>query len=81
VARLLKSLGNPQSNSVKYFAMAEILELAKDCAWLAKMTTAVSQHWRRKNMQKSGRSRVMTVEAQSTQLTANRKVEAFDWGH
>ncbi len=37
-ARLLKPLGNPQPNSVKYFAAVEILELAKDRAWLARMT-------------------------------------------
>src|SRR4051812_4614831 len=52
-ARLLKPLGNPQPNSVKYFAAAEIMELAKDRAWLAKMTNAVSQHWRQKNQNKA----------------------------
>ena len=48
-ARLLKPLGNPQPNSVKYFASVEVLELAKDRAWLARMTNAVNQHWQRKN--------------------------------
>ena len=48
-ARLLKPLGNPQPNSVKYFASVEVLELAKDRPWLAKMTNAVNQHWQRKN--------------------------------
>src|SRR4051812_18679969 len=52
-ARLLKPLGNPQPNSVKYFAAAEIQELAKDRAWLAKMTNAVSHHWKQKNLRKS----------------------------
>ena len=47
-ARLLKPLGNPQPNSVKYLASVEVLELAKDRAWLAKMTNAVNQHWQRK---------------------------------
>src|SRR5258708_5183396 len=49
VARLLKPLGNPQPNSVKYFDTLELLELAKDRTWLAKVTNAVSQHWKRKN--------------------------------
>lgn len=48
-ARLLKPLGNPQPNSVKYFAAVEVLELAKDRLWLARMTNALNQHWRRKN--------------------------------
>jgi hypothetical protein len=53
VARLLKPLGNPQPNSVKYFATVEVLELAKDRAWLVKVTTAVSQHWKQKNLHKA----------------------------
>lgn len=52
VARLLKPLGNPQPNSVKYFATTELLEHAKDRAWLAKVTSAVSQHWKQKNQKK-----------------------------
>ena len=51
-ARLLKPLGNPQPNSVKYFASVEVLELAKDRLWLARMTNAVNQHWQRKNSTK-----------------------------
>jgi len=35
-ARLLRPLGNPQPNSVKYYAVAEVLELAKDRTWLPK---------------------------------------------
>jgi hypothetical protein len=50
--RLLKPLGNPQPNTVKYFASVEVLELAKDRAWLARMTNAVNQHWQRKNAAK-----------------------------
>lgn len=60
-ARLLKPLGNPQPNSVKYFATLEILELTKDRAWLAKVTNAVSQHWRTKNQQQVSRDQVGTV--------------------
>lgn len=44
MARLLKPLGNPTPNSVKYFAAEEVLELARDRAWLAKVTNAISQH-------------------------------------
>ena len=48
-ARLLKPLGNPLPNSVKFFAVSEVLEQAKDRAWLTKMTNALNQHWQRKN--------------------------------
>lgn len=54
-ARLLKPLGNPQPNSVKYFAAMDILELSKDRAWLARLTTALSQHWQKKNRRKAER--------------------------
>jgi hypothetical protein len=47
-ARLLKPLGNPQPNSVKYFAALEVLELARDRAWLARMTNALNHHWQEK---------------------------------
>lgn len=53
-AKLLKPLGNLQPNSVKYFAALEVLELAKDRAWLARMTIAINQHWQRKNAAKRG---------------------------
>lgn len=57
-SRLLKPLGSPQPNSVKYFATTEILELAKSPAWLAKITNAVSLHWRKKNLQKLADARL-----------------------
>ena len=51
-ARLLKPLGSPPPNSVKFFAVADILELAKDRAWLARMTNALNQYWQRRNAAK-----------------------------
>ena len=52
VARLLKPLGNPPPNSVKFFAALEVLELVKDRNWLAKVTNALNQHWQNKNAAK-----------------------------
>jgi hypothetical protein len=52
-AHLLKPLGAPQPNSVKYFSSADVLGLSRDRAWLTKMTNAVSRHWRVKNGRKS----------------------------
>lgn len=50
--RLLKPLGNPPPNSVKFFATLEVLEQAKDRTWLAKVTNALNQHWQKKNAAK-----------------------------
>ena len=51
-ARLLKPLGNPSANGTKYFATADLLEIAKDRAWLVKVTTTINQHWQRQNASK-----------------------------
>lgn len=51
--RLLKPLGNPLPNSIKYFATSELLEQVQDRAWLAKVTNALNQHWRKRNSAKN----------------------------
>lgn len=51
-SRLLKPLGNPPQNGVKYFATREILELAKDEKWLHRVTVAIYQHWHQRNTRK-----------------------------
>jgi hypothetical protein len=57
-ARLLKPLGNPPPNSVKFFAASELLELVEDRAWLAKVTNALNQHWQKRNAAKKNRPTV-----------------------
>ena len=57
-ARLLKPLGNPQPNSVKFYSAAEVLELSKDRTWLAKVTNAINQHWQKKNAAKRNGSAI-----------------------
>jgi len=47
--RLLKPLGKPVPNAIKYFAAIEILQLADDASWLSKATQAVYEHWKTKN--------------------------------
>jgi len=51
-ARLLRPLGNPPVNGIKYFATADVEELTKDRSSLVKVTNAVYSHWQRKNAQK-----------------------------
>jgi hypothetical protein len=55
-SRLLKPLGTPSANGAKYFATADLLEIAKDRSWLVKMTTAINQHWHRQNSRKKSHS-------------------------
>ena len=57
-SRLLKPLGNPLPDGVKYFATTELIELMEDRTWLAKLTNAVTQHWQKKNQRKGARSLV-----------------------
>jgi hypothetical protein len=54
-ARMLKPLGNPSANSAKYFATADLLEIAKDRSWLVRMTTTINAHWQKQNG-KNGRT-------------------------
>jgi hypothetical protein len=63
--RLLRPLGNPPANGIKFFATADLLELAKDRAWLLKVTNAVSQHWQRQNVRRKGRSAGSSQNSQS----------------
>jgi len=54
-SRLLKPLGNPPPNGIKFFSTADLVEQIKDRAWLIKVTNAVNQHWHRQNAQRKGR--------------------------
>jgi hypothetical protein len=51
-SRLLKPLGSPAPNSIKFFATSDILESAKDRAWLTKVTSTINQHWQKMNARK-----------------------------
>lgn len=50
---LIKPLGDPPSNAVKYFASIQVLELAGEIGRLGKMRNAIYEHWRGKNAAKS----------------------------
>ena len=54
-ARLLKPLGNPPQNGIKFFSTLEIQELMKDRSWLAKVTNTITQHWQKKNGRKKNK--------------------------
>jgi hypothetical protein len=46
---LLKPLGHPPPNAVKYFAPADVLELAGDSKRMGQICDAVYEYWRGKN--------------------------------
>jgi hypothetical protein len=68
-ARLLKPLGNPPANSVKFFATLELLELVKDRTWLAKVTNALNQHWQKKNSAKKNHLAVGLLNRHSSSVS------------
>ena len=56
-SKLLKPLGNPAPNAIKFFATADVLDLVKDRSWLAKITNIIGQHWHKRNMRQKSHSR------------------------
>ena len=63
-AKLLKPLGNPPVNGVKYFCTADILEACKDRNWLARVSATIHQNWAKRNAR-------YTVPAGAPDLPAN----------
>ena len=57
-AKLLKPLGNPPANGIKFFATVDVLESAKDRNWLVRVSATIYQHWQRQNASKKGRSAI-----------------------
>lgn len=53
-AGLLKPLGHPLPNGVKYFSTSTLARLRDDPQWLSRTTDAVTKHWRNKNTPKIG---------------------------
>ena len=48
-AKLIKPLGNPPQNGIKFFATQDLLEASKDSHWLTRVSATIYQHWRNKN--------------------------------
>jgi len=64
-ARLLKPLGSPLPNTVKYFATADLLEQMKERNWLGRVTTTISQRWQKKNDRQRNRLAVTVSGGQN----------------
>jgi hypothetical protein len=52
-AKLLKPLGNPPKNGIKWFACCEVLDKCRDAEWLERAAKHVARYWQRKNGRKS----------------------------
>jgi hypothetical protein len=62
-ARLLKPLGNPPQQAVKYFSSAEVEKYAKDHDWLNRATRTIYNYWTAQNRQRRKEPRrIQTVE-------------------
>ena len=64
-AKLVKPLGNPPANGIKFFGTAEILEAARDRHWLAKVTTSIYQHWQKRNQRRRIRTANGAIDRQT----------------
>jgi len=51
-ARLLKPLGSPAANAIKFYSTAEPMEQVRDRDWVVKVTNAVNHHWQKHNASK-----------------------------
>jgi hypothetical protein len=58
---LLKPLGQPTTNAIKFFALASLQELREDPRWLGRATETICQHWRLKNVAKQPTSVSRTI--------------------
>src|ERR1017187_1855498 len=61
-AKLIKPLGNPPANGVKFFATADLLEQIKDHNWLVRVSATICQHWQKKN----ARQKELAVNGQTS---------------
>jgi len=46
---LLKPLGHPPANAVKYFATVTLARLRGDAQWLARSSDTIVRHWQARN--------------------------------
>jgi len=68
--RLLKPFGDPPPNGIKFFATADLLELARDRLWLAKATNTICRHWHKRNL----RHKAAAAKGMQTAMPWNSEV-------
>ena len=55
---LLRPLGHPKPNGIKFFSTVELTQWRDDAKLLSRGTDAVQAHWREKNQSKRPRNRL-----------------------
>ncbi len=68
---LLKPLGHPPANGLKFFAASTLEELRKDLKWLAKASDIIVAHWRGKNERKTANIEETYRPRESKESSAN----------
>ena len=63
---LLKPLGHPPTNGVKYFATTALTELHRDVKWLTRASDVIVEHWRDKNARKTNADAAFPVMTSTT---------------
>jgi hypothetical protein len=53
-AGILRPLGGPNQNAVKFFSVVELMALLADREWLDEATKTIGQFWKRKNARRNG---------------------------
>ena len=71
-AKLLKPLGNPPANGIKYFATVDVLEQVKDRNWLVRVSATICQHWHQKNARQKHLAVQPPLNGQTFQATASQ---------
>lgn len=66
-AKMLKPLGKPVQNSVKYFAAVEVLARFDDPDWLNRATQRTSERWEVKNARK--KKSIATAKPQPPEIS------------
>lgn len=69
-AKLLKPLGNPPANGIKFFATVDVLELVQDRSWLARVSNTICQHWQKQNARKKSRLLDVPTNGQTSVVAA-----------
>jgi hypothetical protein len=69
-AKLLKPLGNPPPNGIKFFSTEDVLELTKDRNWLVRMSSTIYQHWQKKNSASKNRLTILESNGHSSSPVA-----------
>lgn len=63
---LLKPLGRPPINGVKYFSTAALADLHRDVKWLTRASDVIVERWRDKNARKTNAAAAFPVMSSTT---------------